>query len=403
VSISFDLTIEQEETRRQAYEFACQEIAPLVAEIDEKDDSALVLSIHKKMAQPPYRYAGIWIPEKYQGNPRSLLENCIITEELAAGGLSGIGVVIVEVLGVGLVMPILIGGSEEQKSKYLPLIARGEAFGSFGLTEPGIGSDAAALRTRAVLQNNEYVLNGRKRYQSFAHVADFNVIFAKTDPEKGAKGISAFIVPKGTPGFNVIEKVLCMGLRGHQDEEVELRDCRIPKENLIGEEGKGLRYALGTLDKTRTSLTGGFIGLARAALEEAVKFARARKVFGQPIAEFQGISFPLTEVAIGIEAARLLTYKAALLSDKGERHTAETAAAKAFTSELLLKATNVAMDVHGGFGGTKRFPIERILRDARIWVFAQGAPNIMKIIVMRDLFKKLEPTQALIEEIAAKG
>ncbi len=403
MSISFELTIEQEETKRQAYEFACQEIAPLAAEIDEKDDSALVLSIHKKMAQPPYRYTGIWIPEKYQGNPRSLLENCIITEELAAGGLSGIGVVIVEVLGVGLVMPILIGGSEEQKSKYLPLIARGEAFGSFGLTEPGIGSDAAALRTRAVLQNNEYVLNGRKRYQSFAHVADFNVIFAKTDPEKGAKGVSAFIVPKGTPGFNVIEKVPCMGLRGHQDEEVELRDCRIPKENLIGEEGKGLRYALGTLDKTRTSLTGGFIGLARAALEEAVKFARARKVFGQPISEFQGIGFPLTEVAIGIEAARLLTYKAAWLSDKGERHTAETAAAKAFTSELLLKATNVAMDVHGGFGGTKRFPIERILRDARIWVFAQGAPNIMKIIVMRDLFKRLEPTQALIEEIAAKG
>ena len=403
MSISFELTIEQEETKRQAYEFACQEIAPLAAEIDEKDDSALVLSIHKKMAQPPYRYTGIWIPEEYQGNPRSLLENCIITEELAAGGLSGIGVVIVEVLGVGLVMPILIGGSEEQKSKYLPLIARGEAFGSFGLTEPGIGSDAAALRTRAVLQNNEYVLNGRKRYQSFAHVADFNVIFAKTDPEKGAKGVSAFIVPKGTPGFNVIEKVPCMGLRGHQDEEVELRDCRIPKENLIGEEGKGLRYALGTLDKTRTSLTGGFIGLARAALEEAVKFARARKVFGQPISEFQGIGFPLTEVAIGIEAARLLTYKAAWLSDKGERHTAETAAAKAFTSELLLKATNVAMDVHGGFGGTKRFPIERILRDARIWVFAQGAPNIMKIIVMRDLFKRLEPTQALIEEIAAKG
>jgi len=403
VSISFDLTIEQEGTKRQAYEFACQEIAPLAAEIDEKDDSALVLSIHKKMAQPPYSYTGIWIPKEYQGNPRSLLENCIITEELAAGGMSGTGVIIIELLGVGVVMPILIGGNEEQKRKYLPLIACGEAFGSFGLTEPGIGSDAVALRTSAVLKNNEYVLNGRKRYESFAHVADFNVIFAKTDPEKGARGISAFIVTRETPGFKVIERIPCMGLRGHQDEEVELQDCRIPKENLIGEEGKGLRYALGTLDKTRTSLTGGFIGLARAALEEGVKFARARKAFGKPIGDYQGVGFPLTEVAIGIQAARLLTYKAAWLSDKGEPHTAETAAAKAFTSELLLKATNVALDVHGGFGGTKRFPIERILRDARIWVFAQGAPNIMKLIVMRDLYKRLEPPQALIDEIVAKG
>ena len=403
MSISFDLTDEQQETKRQACEFARQEIAPLAAEIDEKDDSVLALSIHKKMAQHPYMYTGIWVPKEYQGNPKSLLENCIITEELAAGGLSAIGVVIIELLGVGVVMPILMGGSEEQKRRCLPLIARGEAFGSFGLTEPGIGSDAVALKTRAVLQNNEYVLNGRKRYHSFAHVADLNVIFAKTDPEKGARGISAFIVPKGTPGFRVIERIPCIGLRGHQDEEVELRDCRIPKENLIGEEGKGLKYALGTLDKTRTSLTGGYIGIARAALEEGVRFARARKAFGQPIGEFQGVGFPLAEVSIGVEAARLLNYKAAWLSDNGRSHTAETAAAKSFAAELLLKSTNVAVDVHGGFGATKRFPVERLLRDGRIWVFAQGAPNIMKLIVMRDLFKRLEPSQALIDEIAAKG
>ncbi|HIE17403.1 MAG TPA: acyl-CoA dehydrogenase [Dehalococcoidia bacterium] len=403
MSISFDLTIEQESVRKEAYEFAREQIAPLIAEIDEKDDSALVLSIHKKMAQPPYSYTGIWIPKEYDGTPRSLLENCIITEELAAGGLAGIGVVIIEVLGVGVALPILIGGRQEQKRKYLPLIARGEAFGSFGLTEPGIGSDAGALTTRAVLRNNVYVLNGRKRYESFAHIADFNVIFAKTSPEKGAKGISAFIIPKETPGFRVVERVPCIGLRGHQDEEVELKDCRIPKENLIGEEGKGLKYALSTHDKTRTSVTGGFIGLARAALEEAVKFARARKAFSQPISEFQAVSFPLTEVAIAIEAARLLTYRAAWLSDRGERHTVETAAAKVFASDLLIKATNVAIDVHGGFGGTKRFPVERMLRDARIWVFAQGAPNIMKLIVMRDLFKRLEPPQSLLNQVAARG
>jgi acyl-CoA dehydrogenase len=402
MAYSFEFTTEQEELRKQAAEFAKGEIAPLAAEIDEKDAPQLLISIMRKAAQPPYSYVGVAIPKEYGGSPRSLLDICIIIEELAAGGKSAISAAIME---TSLLAPgvFKLGGSEEQKKKYFPIVANGEGFLSFCLTEPGIGSDAADLRTKAELKGNEYILNGRKRYASFAHIAEYNVVFAKTAPEKGARGISALIVPKGTPGFTVVERVPCIGMRGHQDEEVLIEHCHIPKENLIGEEGRGLRYALGSLDESRTTLCCGYIGLARAALEEAVRFAKARKAFGQPIAEFQAISFPLTEVAIEIEAARLLAYKAAWLGDKGIRHTVETAAAKAFASQLLIKATNLAVDVHGGFGATKRFPVERMLRDGRIWVFAQGAPNIQKLIVMRDLFKRLEPPPSLLEEIAAKG
>lgn len=386
MSISFTPTPEQEELRHRAREFAKREIAPLAVEIDEKDDSKFLLSIWRKMAQPPYNYSGLFIPKEYGGSPRSVLDICIIIEELAATGQSAVCAALIEMAGLGTTA-LLTGGSEEQKKKYLPSVVRGEGFACFALTEPGAGSDTAAIETRAERAGDGYVLHGRKRYASFAHMAEYTVVFAKTDLDKGARGISAFVLPKGTPGFKVVEMIPCIGMRGHQDEEIALENCRIPKENLIGEEGKGLRYALATLDETRTTLTCGFIGLARAAMEEAVKFAKARKTFGQPIAGYQAIGFPLADLYAEIEAARLLAYKAAWLADNGMRHTMETAAAKAFASQLLIKATNLAVEVHGGFGGTKRFPVERMLRDARIWVFAQGAPNIMRLIVARELFK----------------
>lgn len=386
MSISFDLTAEQEALREQAREFAKREILPVAAEIDERDDSSVVLPVWHKMAQPPYHYSGLFIPKEYGGSPRSVLDICIIIEELAAVGQSGVCAALIEMAGLGTTA-LITGGSEEQKRKYLPPVVRGEGLSCFALTEPGAGSDPAAIETRAERVGEEYVLNGRKRYASFAHVAEYIVVFAKTDPSKGARGISAFVVPRGTPGFNIVEKVPCIGMRGHQDEEVVLENCRLPKECLIGEEGKGLRHALATLDETRTTLACGFVGLARAALEEAVKFAKARKTFGQPIAGYQAIGLPLADLYCEIEAARLLAHKAAWLADKGLRHTTETAAAKAFASQLLIKATNLAVEVHGGFGCTKRFPVERMLRDGRIWVFAQGAPNIMRLIVARELFK----------------
>lgn len=399
MGISFELTEEQERVRAEASDFARREIAPMVPEIDETDDPKLLLELWRKMAREPYRYTGMFIPEEYGGKPRKILDICLIMEEITAISRGAIAGALIEACGIGTT-PVVSAGSEEQKRKYLPPIARGEGISCFALTEPGIGSDAQALSTRAVLEGDYYILNGRKRYASFAHVADFTVVFAKTDPEKGARGISAFIVPKGTPGFIVKERVPCIGMRGHQDEEVSIENVRLPKDNLIGREGEGLIYALSTLDKTRTTLTAGYIGLARAALEDAVKFAKARKAFGKTISEFQAISFPLTEIWIGIEAARLLVWRAAWLSDKGVRHTVETAQAKALASEILIRATNMAVETHGGFGCTKRFPVERMLRDARIWVFAQGAPNIQKLIAMRELFKRLEPPEGLVEELA---
>ncbi len=384
MALSFDFTPEQEELRNLTNEFARREIAPIAAEIDEKDE--FPWGLWRKMAEPPYKYTGVAVPEEYEGAPRSILDTCIITEELSGASESAISVALMEATTLANTA-LVTAGSEEQKRRYLPPIVRGEGMSCFALTEPGAGSDAAAIQTRAELKDKQYVINGRKRYASFASIADFLVIFAKTDPAKGARGISAFVVEKGTPGFSVVERIPCLGMRGHRDEEVAFDNCQIPEENLIGEEGKGLRYGLATLDNARITLCAGFIGLARAAIESAVKYAKSRHTFGQPLANYQAISFPLTDVSIALDAARLLTYRAAWLADKGQRHTAETASAKAFASEVLLRAANLAIDTYGGFGCTKRFTLERILRDARIWVFAQGAPNIQKLIVSRELFK----------------
>lgn len=384
MSLSFDLTPEQEKIQKMARDFARREIAPKAAEIDEKDE--MPYDLWRRMGQEPYRFTGFFIPREYEGSPRSITDICIINEELAGAGKSPIAVMLVEATGLGI-GPVLIAGSESLKKKLLPPISRGEEMASFGLTEPGAGSDTANIETRAERVKGGYLLNGRKRYASFSSIAIYTVIFAKTDPTKGARGISAFVVERGTPGIKVIERVPCLGMRGHQDEEVLLENCFVPEENRLGEEGKGIHYGLATLDNTRTTLCSGYLGLARAAFEEAVSYAKSRYTFGKPLSEYQAISFPLAEVAIEIEAARHLIFKAAWLADRNVKHTAETSMAKTFASSILLKATNLAVEVHGGFGCTKRFDVERMFRDGRIWVFAQGAPNIQKLIVTREVFK----------------
>lgn len=381
--LGFELTKEQEGVREEAKEFAERVIAPRAADIDKTDK--FPWEVWKEMGKLPYRYAGHLIPKEYDGHPRHLLESCIIMEEITAVGGSSVCSAILEGVSLGT-QPIIIGGNEEQKRKFLPRIAKGEGLCCFALTEPGTGSDASNIKTKAEKAGKEYVINGRKRYASFAHISDYIVLFAKTAPEKGAKGVSAFIVEKDTPGFEVLERVPCMGLRGHQDEELLFKDCKIPEETLIGEEGKGFYYAMGTLDETRTTLTAGFVGLARAAFEAAVDYAKRREAFGAKLAEKQAINLELADLATEIEAAKLLMLRAAWLSDQGKRHTAETAKAKSFATKVMLNATNLAIDVYGGFGCTERYPVERYYRDARIWAFAQGAPNIMRLIVARSLF-----------------
>lgn len=378
----FSESKEQQELREQVKKFAEDVIAPRAQEIDERDE--FPQDVWKRMGEEPYRYPGFFIPEEYDGKPRSLPDACIITEEITASGRSPICTALLEVVSLGT-QSIIQGGNEEQKKKYIPKVARGESLCAFSLTEPGTGSDASNIQTVAKKEGDEYVINGRKRYTSFAHQSEYIVLFAKTDPEKGARGVSAFIVDKDAPGFEIEERIKCMGLKGHQDEELKLDDCRVPEENLVGEEGKGFYYAMKTLDETRTTLTGGFIGLARAALEESLKYAKKRSSFGSKLGEKQRFFMELAEVESKIEAARLLNFRAGEMSEEGKGHTVETAMAKIRATEAMLEATNLAVEIHGGFGCTKRHPVERFYRDARIWSFAQGTPDVMKIITAREL------------------
>jgi alkylation response protein AidB-like acyl-CoA dehydrogenase len=385
--IGFQLSEKQERIKAEAAEFAARVIAPRAEEIDRTDEPPV--DVWAAMGHRPYRYCGMHIPAEYGGYPRPLLDQVIIVEEITAAGKSPVCTILMEITGLGTVT-IVNHASKNLKQKYLPVIARGEKMGSYGLTEPGTGSDAAGVQTTATKTSGRYIINGRKRYISFAHQSSHIILFASTNLSKGTNGISAFVFPTDTPGYRVVERVPCLGLKGHQDEELEFKDCLIPAENLIGEEGKGLSYALRSLDNTRTTLNAGFIGLARACLQEAVDYAKVRKSFGKELYHRQALSFPLAEVAAKIDAARLLNWQAAWLHDQGKRHTVETAKAKVLSTNVMLEAANLAVEVHGGFGCTTKHIVERFYRDARIWAFAQGSPQMMDFIISRELFGKYE-------------
>lgn len=378
--IDFALTEHQEEIKVEAADFARRIIAPRAEQIDRQD--TFPMEVWAEMGKKPYRYCGMHIPEEYGGYPRPLLDKVIVIEELTAAGQSPVCTILMEMTGLGTVT-IVNNASEELKKSFLPSTARGEAMGCFSLTEPGTGSDASGIHCYARKEGNEYIINGRKRYTSFASQSAYVILFARTD-----SGISAFIVPTDVPGYQVLERIECIGLRGHRDEELEFKDCRIPAANLIGQEGKGLNYGMVSLDETRTTLNAGFIGLARACLDEAVNYARSRSSFGRELFHRQAMSYPLAEIAVAIDAARLLNYRAAWLHDQGKKHTVETAKAKVLATKTMLDAANMAVEVHGGFGCTKRHKVERFYRDARIWAFAQGTAQIMKFIINRELFGK---------------
>jgi acyl-CoA dehydrogenase len=383
--IGFQLTEYQEKIKAEAAEFARTYIVPRADEIDKMDEAPV--DIWSAMSRDPFKYTGMHIAEEYGGHPRPLLDQVIIIEEITAVGKSPVSTILMQITGLGTVT-IMNNASEMLKKNYLPIVASGIRMGSYGLTEPGTGSDAAGIRCRAEKVDNGYKINGRKRYTSFAHQSAYIILFASTAPDRGTNGISAFVFPTDTAGYKVVERVSCLGLRGHQEEELEFKDCLIPAENLIGEEGKGLSYALQSLDQTRTTLNAGFIGLARACLDEAVKYAKARKTFGQELYHRQALSFPLAEIAARIDAARWMNYEAAWLHDNGKKHTVETAKAKLLATQVMLEAANMAIEVHGGFGCTNKNIAERMYRDARIWSFAQGTPQIMDYIISRDLFGK---------------
>ncbi|WXG41871.1 MAG: acyl-CoA dehydrogenase family protein [Candidatus Freyarchaeum deiterrae] len=376
--IDFGFTPEQEKLRASVKEWCQKEITPLVNEMEEKEEfnKGLVAKFKKK-------FLNMWIPKKYGGTDADTVDICIVAEEV--GYACGSCLTLLEVGGLGC-LPIVFGGTEEQKKKFLVPIANGEHFYGFGLTDEGSGSDVANMKLTAEKKNGEYVLNGMKRLISNCDIAHSITVFAKTDPEKGAGGISAFVVDLGTPGFVIGKRLWGWGIKVHHTNELEFHDCALPAERLLGEENKGFVYAMKTLDRTRLVLAAGNVGIGRAAFDVAVKFSQEREAFGKPISENQAISFRLAELATEIEAARLLAYKAAWLDNKKVRHTVETSMAKYYACELAAKSAESAVKILGGYGWSKDYPVMIHLHDALGFINAQGTSEIHKLIISRSLY-----------------
>jgi acyl-CoA dehydrogenase len=370
---------EQEMMRKMVRDFAQHEIAPIVEKMDETDQ--FPREIIKKMGE--LGLMGIPIPEKYGGSGMDFTSYIIAINELSIVSAT-IGVILSVHTSVGT-NPILYFGTEKQKKKFVPKLASGEFLGAFGLTEPGAGSDAAALKTRAVREGDFYKLNGSKIFITNAGEADVYIVFAKTDPEKGADGVTAFIVEKDTPGFHMGKKEKKMGLNGSNTSELIFEDALVPVENRLGEEGLGFKIAMANLDSGRIGIASQALGIAEAALELATAYAKERKQFGKPIGHQQGLGFKLADIATNVEAARLLTYRAADLRSRSVNCGMEAAMAKLFASRTAMSSAIEAVQVYGGYGYTKEYPVERLFRDAKVTEIYEGTSEIQRIVISKNL------------------
>jgi butyryl-CoA dehydrogenase len=377
--MDFYLTEEQHMLRRMVREFAEQEIAPHAEEIDETDKCPW--DIFRRMGE--LGLLGLPFPEEYGGSGGDYTSLVIALEEIAR--VSGSMAITLDAHTSLCCEPIHLFGSEEQKQKYLVPLARGEKIGAFGLTEPQAGSDAGASRTYAVRDGNEWVINGQKIFITNGSVADVVVITAKTDPEKGTRGISAFLVEKGTPGFQAGRDEKKMGLRGSVTSELFFEDCRIPAQNLLGKENEGFKQFLVTLDAGRIAIAAMAVGLAQGAFERAVAYAKERVQFGQPIARFQAVQWMIADTATEIEAARLMLYRAAWLKERGARFTKEAAMAKLFATEMSERACHKAIQIHGGYGYMREYEVERMYRDQRLCAIGEGTNEIQRLVIARQV------------------
>lgn len=325
------------------------------------------------------------VPEEYGGTDQGHIYTCLAVEEIAKACASSSLIVQGQSLGWE---PILIGGNHELKVKYGPMVSSGEILISFGLTEPGAGSDAAAMKTSAIKKGGTYVINGSKCFITNGPVSDVITLFAMTDPSLGIKGISAFVIDTGSPGFSIAKWESKMGIKGSPTGELIFEDVEVPEENRIGEEGRGFIYAMQTLDTSRPVIAAQACGVARGALDEAIKYAKERIQFGRPIASFQGISWMLADMAAQIDAARSLTYQAAELIDRGDPNRSYlSACSKLFASDVAMKVTTDALQIAGGYGYMTDFPFERMMRDAKITQIYEGTNQIMKLVISRELLR----------------
>jgi len=377
----FVLTEDQEALRKEIRQFAAREIAPHVSEWDEK--SEFPAAVVKKLGQ--MGLLGVIFPPEYGGAGMGYVDYVLAIEELSAvDGSVGIIVAAHNSLGTN---HIFLAGNEAQKRKYVPKLASGEWLGAWGLTEPGSGSDAGGARTTAVRKGDKWVLNGTKTFITNGSYADTAVVIAVTDKTKGTHGLSAFVVEKGTKGFRPGKKENKLGLRASDTSELIFEDCEIPAENLLGVEGEGFVDSMRVLDGGRISIAALSLGIARGALDAATKYVKERRQFGKAIAEFQGIQWKLADMATELDAARLLTQRAAVLKDSGRTVTRESAMAKLFASEVAVRICNEAVQLFGGYGFIKDYPAEKFYRDVKLCTIGEGTSEIQRMVIARELLK----------------
>jgi len=378
--ISF--TKEHEMIRKTARDFAQEQIAPIAAEFDETGE--FPRETIKKMGE--MGFMGIEVPEKYGGAGMDTLSYVLAMEEISKVDASH--GVIMSVNNSLYCFGIMKFGTEEQKKKFVPPVASGKAIGAYSLTEPMSGSDAGTMRSSAVRDGDTYVLNGRKSWVTSGPVADFVVVFMMTAPDLKHKGISAFIVDTKTGGFSPGKKEPKLGIRASATSELLFEDCRIPADCRLGEEGEGFKIAMTVLDAGRIGISSQALGISQAAYEASVAYAKEREAFGQKIGQFQGIGFKIADMKTRIEAARLLTYNAALAKEHsketGERYTLEASIAKLFTSETCMFVAHAAVQIHGGMGYSKEYPVERYFRDAKITEIYEGTSEIQRMVIARN-------------------
>ena len=377
----FVLTEDQEALRREIREFAAQEIAPHVLKWDEAAE--FPMEAVKKLGT--MGLLGIIFPPEYGGAGLGYVDYALALEELSAvDGSIGLTVAAHNSLGTN---HIFLVGTEAQKKKYVPRLASGEWLAAWALTEPGSGSDAGSARTRAVKTGDRYVLNGNKTFITNGRYADVVVVIAVTDKDKGAHGLSAFIVEKGTKGFRPGKKENKLGLRASDTSELIFEDCEVPAENLLGREGEGFVDAMRVLDGGRISIAALSLGIGRGALDAALKYVKERRQFGKSIAEFQGIQWKLADMATELDAARLLTQRAAVLKDAGRKVTRESSMAKLFASEVAVKICGEAVQLFGGYGFIKDYPAEKYYRDVKLCTIGEGTSEIQRMVISREILK----------------
>lgn len=373
--MDFTLSKEHEMARTLFRDFAENEVKDLAQEVDETEEFPKETTA--KMQK--LGFLGIPIPKEYGGQGCDTLTYAMCVEELSK--VCATTGVIVSAHTSLCADPIKKFGTEEQKQKFLIPLASGKKLGAFGLTEPGAGTDASGQQTKAVLDGDEYIINGSKIFITNGKEADVYVIFAMTDKSKGTKGITAFIIEKGTPGFTFGTKEKKMGIRGSSTYELIFTDCRIPKENMLGQEGKGFGIAMQTLDGGRIGIAAQALGIAEGALECTIEYVKERKQFGRSIAKFQNTQFMIADMATKVEAAKLLVYKAAVAKDTQKKFSMEAAMAKLYAAEVAMDVTTKAVQLHGGYGYTREYPVERMMRDAKITEIYEGTSEVQRMVI----------------------